>query len=389
MQSTVRVTALLVVVAIGSGCQATPGSSIGPPVTVAGTAPLPSVPTVGSVAASPRAVAELSGTVAFSRVDAGGVEHYFTIRPDGSNEHHLFSIQGCSCIQLSPTGETVWALSETENGTVAFTTMSLVGRERRVHVPPTETLSLAAGPDATTPDGSLIAFFGWDDTRADAAGLYVAGPDLKGLRQVIPLSTGVNGVEPYGVTPDGTRVVFFAERGSVGSVTHAGDLFVVDADGRNLRQLNSDELTLGTVRGVPASLSPDGTRVAFAAFEGTPDRSAVYVASLDGGFPQRITEVTSGIWSAAWAPVGGRITFATWSNGDAVNAIVNADGTGRRDLPSPADGGGFGAWSPTGAHLLVSRGPDGSRDLWIVDLEGNFVSQVTHQPADYALYRWG
>ena len=49
---------------------------------------------------------------------------------------------------------------------------------------------------------------------------------------------------------------------------------------------------------------------------------------------------------------------------------------------------GYGAWSPDGTHLVVSRGPDLQRDLWIIGLDGTFISQVTDEPADYAIYSW-
>jgi Tol biopolymer transport system component len=45
-------------------------------------------------------------------------------------------------------------------------------------------------------------------------------------------------------------------------------------------------------------------------------------------------------------------------------------------------------WSPDGTHLLVRRGDHHSNDLWILDLEGNLVQQVTHQPASYDIYAW-
>lgn len=379
---TYRRLALLAVVLAIAGCQATPGAP-----TQATASPSPSGEP--SREPSPSATVALPGTIAFARVDAEGVEHYATIAPDGSMEEDLFTIEGCSCIQLSPDGQKIWTLSETDHGTVAFTTMRPDGSDRIAHIPPTRTLSLAPGPGASTPDGELIAFFGWDDTRTDATGLYLAGPDLADLRLVMPLPDGVNGVEPYGITPDGSRVLFFAERGTIGPVTHAGDLFVVDADGGNLRRLNPEGVSIGTVRGLPASLSPDGTRVAFAGFEGDAEQSAVYVGSLDGGEAEPITKPESGIWSASWAPVGERIAFARWSGDIAALSIVNADGSDVLQLSGAADAVGSGAWSPTGEHLLVSRGPEGQRDLWILDLEGTFITQVTHQPAELGVYTWG
>lgn len=369
------------------GCQSAQSPTT--PAPVASTSPRPSASAAPTATYAPSASAEvLTGTIAFGRFDGAG-EHYFTIRPDGSDERDLFSAQGCTCLQLSPDGSAIWSLSETEHGTAAHTTMKVYGTERTVHLPEIKTLSLATGPGASTPDGQTLAFGGWDDTDHANGGIYLAGPDLVGLRRVTALPDGVKAVAPYGVTPDGSKILFFGETGSVGPVTHTGNLYVVDADGENLKRLNPEGVLLAEVRGLPASLSPDGTKAAFAGFEGDPNRNAVYVVSLDGGPAQRITDVAAGIWSAAWAPVGDLIAFATWSNDAARISVVHADGTGRDDLSEPGDEVGSGAWSPEGTHLLVSRGPDGSRDLWIMDLEGTFVAQVTDQPAEYGIYRWG
>ncbi len=377
-----QIVPVLTLVLFAIGCQGAQSPTSPSPTTSTSLQPTTSAPVTSPSVPSP-SLEVPTGTITFDRVDEAG-EHYFTIGSDGSNEQDLFSIQGCTCIQLSPDGSTIWTLSETDHGTVAHTTMTVDGTERVVHVPPTKTLSLVAGPEASTPDGQLIAFYGWDDTNPGSAGLYLAGPDLAGLRQVTPMPDGVNAVAPYGVTPDGSRVLFYAETGSIGPVTHAGDLYVVDTDGENLKKLNPDGVSLAEVRGLPASLSPDGARAAFAGFEGDPSRSAIYVVSLDGGPAQPITDVTAGIWSAAWAPVGDKITFT-----GAAISVVNADGTDRNDLSVAGDEVGYGAWSPEGTHLLVSRGPEATRDLWIMEIDGTYVAQVTHEPAQYGVYRWG
>lgn len=45
---------------------------------------------------------------------------------------------------------------------------------------------------------------------------------------------------------------------------------------------------------------------------------------------------------------------------------------------------GIGNESPCDAR----RGERESNDLWIIDLEGTFVWQVTHKPAAYDIYAW-
>lgn len=49
-------------------------------------------------------------------------------------------------------------------------------------------------------------------------------------------------------------------------------------------------------------------------------------------------------------------------------------------------------WSPDGRFLLVQRDSDatidGPHDLWIMDLAGAWVGQVTHEPSDDGTYSW-
>jgi Tol biopolymer transport system component len=328
------------------------------------------------------------GTIAFARGGADGADHYFTIRTDGSNEHELFSSEEHDGIRWSPDGAQIWTLAPNDLGTLSFVTMDADGGNLVVHVPSIETLNLAGGP--ATSDGQQIAFFGWDDTDPDLSGLYIGSPDLRQLTQVLALPDGVTAIDPLAFAPDGSGVLFWGQRGSDGGVTHAGDLFMVDADGTDLRQLNSDDFLIGEVKGPPGSLSPDGGRAAFAAFERGSEgaRSAAFVVSVNGGEAERITDISSGIWIAAWAPVGDRIASWRWTSEQTALSIVNADGTNTRQLAGGADEVGYAAWSPTGDYLVAERGPDRHRDLWIIDLEGRFVAQVTHDPSSYGLYSW-
>ena len=49
-------------------------------------------------------------------------------------------------------------------------------------------------------------------------------------------------------------------------------------------------------------------------------------------------------------------------------------------------------WSPEGKYLLVARDGgstvDGPHDLWIVDLGGDWIGQVTHEPSNYSTHVW-
>jgi Tol biopolymer transport system component len=107
---------------------------------------------------------------------------------------------------------------------------------------------------------------------------------------------------------------FFVERGSIGPVTHAGDLFVVGIDGSGMRRLNPAGVMIGrvTAAGPPATWSPNGRLVAFAGFDRRDDgtRSAVFVADVSGDRVRRVSPWGSVIASASWSPTGDVIVFS-------------------------------------------------------------------------------
>ena len=195
------------------------------------------------------------------------------------------------------------------------------------------------------------------------------------------------GIEPFGVTPDGSKIVFFVDTGRDGATTHGGDVYVVNVDGSDLRQLNPAGTKTGFIGPPVASLSPDGRKAAFAAGE------AVYVANLETGKANPITDQSGTEWGVAWSPTGEWIAYTHNSGG--VNAIwlVRPDGTDRHKIPANdgSDKASWGAWSSDGKALLVRNDNNrkgGRTDLWVMDLEGNFLGQVTHEPAEYGFYSW-
>ncbi|HET6745396.1 MAG TPA: hypothetical protein VFH90_06035 [Candidatus Limnocylindria bacterium] len=311
-----------------------------------------------------------------------GVEHYFTIKTDGTDEIALFDAEGCSCARWSADGSLVLTLAATDHGTYSFKTIRPDGTDAVVVPNPIETLNLA--PGASSADGRLIAFNGWDETDPANTGLWVASPDLTDLRMVMPLQEGMLTVEPFGVTPDGSQIVFFADTGPQGETSHAGDVYVVNADGTSLRQLNPAGTKTGFIGPAVLSLSPDGRQAAF----GLGD--AVWVVDLAGGEARPITYQAGFVWAVTWSPSGDWIAYTRQHAGTSVIGLVRPDGTDDHEITAndATDEAAMPMWSPEGTHLLVRRGGGEDGDLWIVDLEGTWVGQVTHEPSDYSLFSW-
>jgi Tol biopolymer transport system component len=326
------------------------------------------------------------GRILFHRSGADGVERYFTINTDGTNETAVYQAQGCSCAHLSADGKRILTIGATGHGTWSLLTMSLDGSDRIVTEPPIATLNLFIG--ATSSDGRVLAFEAVDETSPANTGLWVASPTVTDAKQVTPLLEGWNGAGPLGVTPDGSKIVFFTDTGPLGGVTHAGDLFVVNADGSGLRQLNPIGSKLEDVGMPVANLSPDGRQAAFGV------NDAVWVVDLEGGDARAITPPLGYAWAVQWSPTGEWLTYTRFHGPTTAVALVRPDGTDDHEITVPVetDEANAAVWSPDGKFLLVPRDSDsrldGPRDLWIMDLDGHWIGQVTHGPSNYSTYSW-
>ena len=389
-----RAVTILALVAIGVvGC-ARPGTPSALDTPAAATdapdiaSPSPGSPASTAPGASLDATTVPGGRIAYMRVDADKVERYFTVDPLGTNELALFETRGCACIRWSPDGTQLWTVTETETG-LRYTTMDPDGGNVQVHVPDIQTLNLAPGFGSA--DGQHVGFFGWDDTDASRTGVWVARSNLEDLRQVSASPEGVLGIDPVGMSADGSHLYFHGDLGpnDDNDFHHAGNVYVVATDGTGLRQLNP-EGTLTEVTG--EGLSADGGRLAFTAWQaGSGDEgNALFVVDGPGGDVERVTDWTVGLWGASWAPTGDWIALIQAFGDVRVPSLVRPDGRGLRAISAiESSEPAFGpAWSPDGTHFLVRRGSQHANDLWIMDLEGTFVWQVTNRPASYDIYAW-
>jgi Tol biopolymer transport system component len=318
---------------------------------------------------------------------------YLTMDADGSDERRLFEAEDCGqCAWWSPDGRRIM-YPETANGRLTTAIVRSDGAAKVVLQPlPGSTVNL--GPGGWSPDGSLIALAGWDDTDATRRGIYVATPEGTELRQVSRSTDG----RPHDWTtfsPDGSRILYIAtdaDGPSNGGI--AGDLRVVTVDGTEDRQVNPvGTKVVASVRvGRPMDWSPDGGQIVFAAIEGDLDagRSAVFLANGDGTGARRISDWSTRTTSVDWAPEGPWVLAGDSNDGIEAMWLIDARSAERRDLWSSTadDPACCGTWSPDGELILFERGPSGSRDLWTMRPDGTVVQRVTHLPADYVWYSW-
>jgi Tol biopolymer transport system component len=243
----------------------------------------------------------------------------WAIRPDGSRAHRILrNRQNSKRARLSP--DRAWvAFDGASPGKKPLSDFDiqivrLDGTGRR-------TLTDSDHWDIDTqwsPDGERLSFtrghrgdLGWPDTE-----IWTVRRDGTDLRRIGPGSDAR-------WSPDGTKFVFDAPTNR-----SQADLFVMNADGTNRRQL----LATAKLEGA-AGWSPDGRKILFTRFNDSSGRNAdVLVMNADGTNKRKLAQGVAGSWS----PNGSRIVY---TNSFRLR-IMNADGSHKRKLRSS------GVWDP-------------------------------------------
>jgi Tol biopolymer transport system component len=311
-------------------------------------------PWADRAAAASSSRAHRDGLIAFQRLDpATGKTRLYTVRPNGS---------GRRAITLPGVGE------DTD-----------------------------AWPD-WSPDGRWIAFTRVGSDRGD---VLLVRPDGTGVRSLTRASCNGDCLSnDYPVwSPDGRRIAF--ER-ALGPLPSAGPppvvgMFVMDADGSNVRQLTQLEPRSGTEDHSP-SWSPDGRRIAFMRANNRVapvNASAIYTVTADGGEPRLVRRMPPdrpGAGSPNWSPDGSRLLFSTYcrfrgaSCGQAPTGAqlftVKPNGRGLRQLTHLPGNSYNPAWSPDGSKIVFARnhtvGPEA--DLYTMNADGTYIRRITRNP---------
>ncbi|HJN17873.1 MAG TPA: hypothetical protein QGH10_20400, partial [Armatimonadota bacterium] len=100
----------------------------------------------------------------------------------------------------------------------------------------------------------------------------------------------------------------------------------------------------------------------------------IYTVRPDGTQRKRLTDSMGGNFLPAWSPDGKRIAFMSTRTGVPEIWIMDADGTGQRQIT--LGGGTFlPAWSPDGRQIAcTSHG-----QIWLIDADGGSPRQLTSE----------
>jgi len=243
---------------------------------------------------------------------------------------------------VGPTGSLEWV---SEKASVA--TVSATGE--LVAVGPGKTVVTASTPwgGKASAEMFVVADLLVTSNRGGAPGIYQVRSN--GADSLVPLLVDSAANLQAVLSPDRTRVALSSNRGG------SYDLWVMDADGRNLRRLTTDPGT----EGEPA-WTPDGARIVYTA---SPKTGFPQLASIrtDGTDNRALTMPAGGNRSADVSPDGASVAFVSTRDGNSKIYTMALDGGGQRRLTKGSDRESNPHYLPNGDLIFVTEKGGGSR----------------------------
>jgi Tol biopolymer transport system component len=202
---------------------------------------------------------------------------------------------------------------------------------------------------------------------------WLVAPDGSGLHAV-PLSDATATITPWAYSPDGTHIAYTGyERGDAGDYA----IYVSNADGSDVTDLTSTYLDPAENNQGGPVWSPDSRQIAFWNDSNDPSAQGVYLMNADGTGIRKIADGGS----PAWSPDGGSIAFAAAAEDGNDIYSVSIDGSRLTRLTHTSAVEAFPTWSPDGSQIAYIE-YTASEQLWVMDADGAHRHAVTDIPND-------
>jgi TolB protein len=175
-----------------------------------------------------------------------------------------------------------------------------------------------------------------------------------------------------------------------------GDVIAFSARGFTTQDVFIQDMNTGIARNLTWNVnkshhesqpawSPDGLQIVFASTIDPYAPTDLYVMDMDGKNLRQLTNFIGGEFSPVWSPDGREIAFVSLQEGKLEIFVTDANGGNVRQVTeNPASTSGYNitpSWSPDGQHLVFQSLRDGRNSIFTIDnsganeqrlLDGNF-----------------
>jgi len=221
------------------------------------------------------------------------------------------------------------------------------------------------GDPTWSPDGTRLAFTSIQHGNSD---IHVLNADGSNRRQ-LTRNQGMNRTPAW--SPDGKHILFVSDRDG------NSEIYVMNPDGSNQVNLTGDP----SFDADPA-WSPDGRKIVFTSLRDGAQSYLLYVMDADGKNVRRITQKGSTVGHVypAWSPDGNKLVYADTTFAGLELFLCNADCSNPKQLTKL---GGFNmrpSWSPNGKVIafLHAGFDDDSASLYLIDVDSWTPLEILH-----------
>ncbi len=189
-------------------------------------------------------------------------------------------------------------------------------------------------------------------------------------QEVVLLDDGHYNVSPD-LSPDGTQIVFVSDRDG------DQELYMMDVDGTNLRQL-----THNSIRDSWPVWSPDGTQIAY--LSSSENNVDLIVINADGSSVRNLTQGVGNNRQPAWSPDGQKLAFLSVQSGIYHISVIDIDGNNRIQLTDDDEVYTRPDWSPDGTKIAFTSG----ENYYYIHADGTQLTQFTDEVGDIGSFAW-
>ncbi len=224
--------------------------------------------------------------------------------------------------------------------------------------------SAASSPVSSQPPAApkgKLAFTVRRGDRPEDNFIWIMNADGTGAKEILKRAS-----EPT-FSPDGTKIAYYQ---------WTDGIYVANADGTGAKKI------LGESNAGFLSWSHDGRWIAFSVRPGGSGNIATDAIAPDGTGRHPITVG----WSPFWSPDDTQLVLQTCRGSGC--GIYRAPSAGGEAVPIITDDGGLAAFSPDGKKIVYQKDVDGQKQLFLINADGSGKKQLTSGSAIHVSANW-